>query len=197
MTMNGSVTGWITQLKSGEEAGARRLWERYFPRLVDLARTRLRGWRRLGSDEEDVAISAFASLCRGAREGRFPLLVNRCDLWGLLIKITVRKACDLLAREHRLKRGGGSVEGESALPVQKDSSGLKKGIDQVRGRELRPEMLAQMGELLNRLADPNLRAIATWKMEGHTNQEIASKLNCAIATVERRLRLIRKLFEQG
>ena len=33
------------------------------------------------ADEEDVALSAFDSLCRGAVEGRFPRLDDRNDLW--------------------------------------------------------------------------------------------------------------------
>jgi DNA-directed RNA polymerase specialized sigma24 family protein len=33
-------------------------------------------------------------------------------------------------------------------------------------------------------------------MEGYTNEEIAAKLDCAVPTVERRLRWIRKLWSQ-
>jgi hypothetical protein len=32
-----------------------------------------------------VALSAFASFCRGARESRFPRLADRQNLWGLLL----------------------------------------------------------------------------------------------------------------
>jgi DNA-directed RNA polymerase specialized sigma24 family protein len=42
-----------------------------------------------------------------------------------------------------------------------------------------------------------LQAIAVWKMEGHTNHEIAAKLGCAPSTVERRLQLIRQIWEKG
>ena len=33
------------------------------------------------ADEEDVALSAFDSFCRGAEQGRFPRLDDRDDLW--------------------------------------------------------------------------------------------------------------------
>jgi DNA-binding CsgD family transcriptional regulator len=33
-------------------------------------------------------------------------------------------------------------------------------------------------------------------MEGYTNEEIAAKLDCAPRTVERKLKLIRNLWEQ-
>jgi DNA-directed RNA polymerase specialized sigma24 family protein len=48
--------------------------------------------------------------------------------------------------------------------------------------------------LLEQLGDDVLRSIAVWKMEGLTNQEIAARLGCAVPTVERRLRLIRKTW---
>src|SRR3954452_19706131 len=112
MSSVGSVTHWIQALRGGDPGAAQKLWERYFPRLVGLARARLQGARRRAEDEEDVALSAFDSFCRGAREGRFPRLADRNDLWRLLVVLTARKAVDLLQREGRLKRG--PVRGESA-----------------------------------------------------------------------------------
>jgi DNA-directed RNA polymerase specialized sigma24 family protein len=69
----------------------------------------------------------------------------------------------------------------------------------VVGDEPTPEFAAQAAEeyrrLLERLGDDQLRSIAVWKMEGYTNEEIAARLGCAVATVERRLHLIRKIWE--
>ena len=59
MSTDGSVTGWIDRLKAGDHAAAQPLWERYFARLVGLARQRLEGQPRRAADEEDVALSAF------------------------------------------------------------------------------------------------------------------------------------------
>jgi DNA-directed RNA polymerase specialized sigma24 family protein len=39
-------------------------------------------------------------------------------------------------------------------------------------------------------------ALATAKLEGYTNDEIAEQLGCSQRTVERRLHLIRKKWEQ-
>ena len=67
MSSRGSVTHWINLLKAGEHAAAQPLWERYFPRLVMLARRKLQDGPRRAADEEDVALSAFNSFCAAAR----------------------------------------------------------------------------------------------------------------------------------
>jgi len=72
------------------------------------------------------------------------------------------------------------------------------GLEQVLDPELTPELAVQMAEecrrLYNCLGDDTLRAVARWKMEGHTNAEIAAKLGCVPQTVERKLRMIRLLW---
>ena len=86
----GSITRCVADLKGGDHAAAQVLWERYFDRLVRLARRRLAISRRTGADadEEDAALSAFDSFCAGLAGGRFPRLEDRDDLWGLLVVIT-------------------------------------------------------------------------------------------------------------
>jgi DNA-directed RNA polymerase specialized sigma24 family protein len=198
MATSRSVTYWVQQLQAGDPAAAQPLWERYFTQLVRLARDKLRGARRRAADEEDVALSAFDSFCRGAAQGRFPQLGDRNNLWGLLVTLTARKAIDLAQHEDRQKRGGGRVGGESALPTSADG---ERGIEQVVGREPTPEFAAQVAEecqnLLGQLGDAELRSVALWKMEGYSNAEIAQKLGYAEVTVERRLRLIRKTWEKA
>src|SRR5262245_16402692 len=126
MSTADSVANWIAQLKAGDAAAAQPLWERYFRRLVALARQRLQGARRQAADEEDVALSAFDSFCQGALRGRYPQLADRDDLWRLLVVITARKALDLRGKEGRIKRGGGRLRGESALlePNDPDRAGI-------------------------------------------------------------------------
>jgi DNA-directed RNA polymerase specialized sigma24 family protein len=194
MSSTGSVTRWIGQLKTGEQAAVQRLWEAYFQRLVGLARDRLRGVRRRTADEEDVALSAFDSFCRGVERGRFPRLDDRKDLWRLLACITVRKAFDLARHERSAGQGGGKLRGESAF----DGTGDEPGIEQVLGREPSPEFAALMEEAyrgrLARLPDETFRSVAQWKLEGYTNAEIATQLQCDARTVERKLRIIRSLW---
>src|SRR5262245_7697389 len=198
MSPDESVSQWLNLLQSeGDAVAAQQLWERYFHRLVGLARAKLQGQPRRVADEEDVALSAFASFCRAAEGGRFPRLADRHDLWRLLVTLTERKAYNLVRDERRQKRGGGAVVGEAGL-LRPDASS-PEGLDQFAGREPTPEFAAEVAEearlLLGRLSTPELQAIAVWKMEGDTVPQIADRLGCAVSTVERRLRLIRQLWE--
>jgi DNA-directed RNA polymerase specialized sigma24 family protein len=120
-----SISQWIIGAKEGRSQAIDALWERYFEKLVRLARQRLAALPRRAADEEDLALSVFASFCHAAEEGRFPDLADRDDLWRLLITITAQKAIDQRRHDGRAKRGGGRVRGESALD-QIDTSFLVK-----------------------------------------------------------------------
>jgi DNA-directed RNA polymerase specialized sigma24 family protein len=195
----GSITLWVGALKAGDHEAAQKLWERYFDRLVHVARAKLRAAPRRGvdEDEEDAALSAFDSLCAGAARGRFPQLADRDDLWRLLVVITARKAVDQMQRRGRQKRGGGRVVGESAL-LGDDPDQALGGLDQVVGSEPSPEFAAMIAEeharLLDVLGDDTLRRIALFKMEGYTNEEIRQQLGCALRTVSNKLELIRRTW---
>jgi DNA-directed RNA polymerase specialized sigma24 family protein len=194
MSANASVSFWIDRLKAGDAAAAQPLWNRYFEHLVRLAYQRLRGAPRAVADEEDVALSAFHSFCTAAEQGRFPQLNDRDDLWRLLVVITERKALNLVRDQTREKRGGGMVRQEPP------ADGSAPGLAEVPGPEPTPLFAALMAEecerLLEQLEDRTLRAIAVEKMEGFDNDEIAARHSVARRTVERKLGLIRRIWEQ-
>jgi len=195
MDAEDSVTQWFDRLRQGDPAAAQPLWERYFARLVRLARDRLSGLRRGARDEEDVALSAFNSFCLAAEKGRFPQLADRDGLWRLLVALTERKAVDLIRAETRAKRGGGRVLDETGLAPAADGGGLER----VPGREPTPEFVALMAEECQRrlaqLGDEPLRTVALLRLEGYSNQEVAERLGCTARTVERKLELIRTLWK--
>jgi RNA polymerase sigma factor (sigma-70 family) len=198
MSISGSVTLWIAQLKAGDPAAARPLWENYFRQLVARARSRLAGTPRRAADEEDVAQSAFASFCRAAAQGRFPRLRDRHDLWQLLVRITDHKAHDLIRDERRQRRGGGNVLDEAALAAGQVSAGAP--MAQVMDQEPSPAFAALLAEeyrrLLGLLGDAELQRLALLKLEGHTVEEIAAQVGRVPRTIKRRLHMIRKIWEQ-
>ena len=198
----GSVTHWLRELKAGDREAAQPLWDRYFHRLVVLARGRLRAMHvaTADADEEDAALSAFDSFCAGVGRGRFPQLSDRDNLWRLLVTITKRKALDQAKRQRRQKRGGGRLRNEADLAGSL-SGGPGMGLEQLVGEEPTPEFAALVAEeyrnRLEALEDETLRQIASWKLEGYTNEEIATGLGCALRTVANKLKLIRLKWEQG
>jgi DNA-directed RNA polymerase specialized sigma24 family protein len=195
-----SVTAWIDRLRAGDPTAAQLIWKRYFERLVELARKRLGKARRVVADEEDVALSALASFCRAAEQGRFPQLLDRHGLWRLLVVITERKAVNLLRTQQRAKRGGGRVFSESELGTANPRGEERPaGLDELPSREPTPEFAALIAEecerLLRQLDDAGLQRVALLKLEGCANEEIAEQLGCALRTIERKLSLIRDLWE--
>lgn len=193
-----TVTQWIDELKASDPVAAQRIWERYFSRLVQLARQKLQSLPRRAADEEDVALSAFQSFWNGVAKGRFPQLHDRNDLWQILVTLVGWKASDLRKHERAAKRGGGQVRGDSAFRAGTAASSPDLGIAQVVDSGPTPEFVALIAEeserLLEQLGDDTLREVALLKMEGYTNEEIAERLGCVVRTVERKLQGIRIIW---
>jgi DNA-directed RNA polymerase specialized sigma24 family protein len=182
-----STTFWILQLKEGNRDAAQHIWERYYFRLVDAVRRRLNGRHSLAaSDEFDVAQSAFASFYDAAERGRFPQLSDSNDLWRLLITITQRKITRRLRYQGALMRN--PLNGTLASSDEVD-------LDSLPSNEPTPDFcvaaVESFSELMRKLTGPNHRSIALMRMEGYTNEEIASQVKCSLSTIERKLRLIR------
>jgi RNA polymerase sigma factor (sigma-70 family) len=185
VTDSASVTLWIEKLKAGEPDAAQRIWERYYSQLLTLARRRLEGLSKRVSDEEDVALSAFQSFWQAAVAGRFPRLENRDDLWQLLVMHTARKAIAQRRYAQRQKRHG----------TVSDAM-----LHEVVGNEPAPDFAAavvdEFQQLMNRLGDETLCAIALKKLEGWTNREIAEQVGCSLRSVERKLAVIRGFWSE-
>ena len=145
-----------------------------------------------------MALSAFHKFCAGAGRGQFPRLEDRDDLWRLLSTIAARKASALIRYQNRHKRGGGHVLGESALIDRDDAA--DEGIARFLDREPTPDDAAAFAEdyerLLGKLTDPTLRTVALLRLEGRSIEEIAGALDVAPKTVDRKLQVIRTLWER-
>jgi RNA polymerase sigma factor (sigma-70 family) len=176
-----SITRLIRALEQGRASAVGPLLEAYFERLVQLARKRLQNLPGLAGYDEDVALRSFYSLCQRVRDPIRSLhLAGRDDLWRLLATRTISRAIDLI-RRHR----PGEVPGDC-------------DVERLLTREPTPEEAAEMADecrrLLDLLTEPELRQIAMWKVEGFTNEEIASRLDCVPRTVERKVSRIRLLW---
>lgn len=199
-----SVTLWVDQLKAGDAIAAQRLWEVYFQRMVGLARRKLEGAARGAADEEDVALSAFKSFCLGAQEGRFTQLLDRNNLWSLLMAITAHKSVDLIRGQNRQKRGGtGRADAAETLDRHDQQTLRLVPLSEIISREPTPEFAAELSDqlqsLLKRLdatGDAELRKIALLKLDGYSTTEIAARIGCVGRTVERKTQVISRIWEK-
>jgi DNA-directed RNA polymerase specialized sigma24 family protein len=182
----GSVSRWISRAAQGEQEAAEKLWERYHDSLVRKARAMLHKTRPAPTDEQDAAQSAFASFFMGARAGRFPNLASRDELWRLLLVITYRKIASQVAHQFSAKRDvkqiarGNELEGLAAEPPPEFAAMLQEEWDR----------------LVNKLADPRLREVASLILDGRTDAEIAERMGIARRTVARKRNLIRSLWSK-
>src|SRR5262249_15604446 len=147
---------WLQQLQAGDRVAAQRLWEGYCSQLVRLARARLGAAPRTAADEEDVALSAFASFCRAVEAGRFARLADRHDLWQVLVLLAERKASDV-ARHARAQKRDWRREQPLAAGGGTDSSLAGPTESALVAQEPSPDFAAQVAEecreLLGQLAD--------------------------------------------
>jgi hypothetical protein len=194
-----SVTFWIDKLKEGDSDAPQQIWERYFGRLVRLVRQKLQGFPRRAADEEDVALSAFHSLCKGVDLGRFPQLDDRQDLWQVLVTLAGWKVTNLRKHECAAKRGGGRVRGDSAFlePGAVRNAGLCLVADEEPTPELAALLADECRARLDQLEDDTLRQVALLKMEGYTHEEIADRLGCVVRTIERKIQIIRAIWSNS
>lgn len=139
-------------------------------------------------DEEDIANSAFGALCHGLEGGRYDELASREELWRLLAVITVNKARNRARDTNRVKRGGNVTRIEDN----------EMFLSLIADAELPPDVLLACEEecerLLGLLEQRELKLVAVLKVEGYTNDEIASQLGCSRRAIQRRLNLIRNFW---
>ncbi len=187
----GSITRWVTELGMRDDDAARHLWDRFFHRLVVLAKLQLRRRSWGGIDEEDVALSALDSFIARRNAGGYPQLGNRDDVWKLLSIITRRKSLNVMRRELADRRGAGQQ-------VDQEFDLLNAFC-----AEPTPDQAAEVLDEARRLLDvvlagreSSLRVIALGKLQGEDNSVLAKQLAVSRRTIERKLDLIRRLWEQ-
>jgi RNA polymerase sigma factor (sigma-70 family) len=196
----GSVTQLINRLRSWEsdfdDEAARRIWECYLPRLLELARRRLDPRIRVRHDENDVVQSMGKSFFRRLRRGDFDV-AGRDDLWALLVTITLNKACNAADRHFAAIR---NVRRTQPLPSDDATpSDAPRGACDPQDVEPTPAEADALNEALQRrlqtLPEKDLRRVAEMKLDGYTNREISEALQYGERTIERKLRLIRERWE--
>jgi RNA polymerase sigma-70 factor, ECF subfamily len=90
MSDNSSFFAVMSRLQGSDPDAAVRVFERYWQRLLALARSRLDARLQAKLDPEDITQSVFKSFFRRQADGQFNL-TDWDSLWSLLVVITLRK----------------------------------------------------------------------------------------------------------
>lgn len=178
----GSVSQLIAELKEGDEAALAELHQRYWPQLVNIARSRLKNAPLRHIDEEDVAQSALIGFYDTIRNHRAEQLQNREQLLALLSHVIACKAVNQIQRAMTLKRGQGKVTGLTPLAF------LASDESPTASHEA---LLRDCYECHVVGLPDELRPFAEMHLAGLSNSEIAQQLDCVERTVERKLALLR------
>ena len=193
---SGSVSKALVRFNEIEEKASQLIWDRYFERLRDFANGKIYPRHKRLFDGEDIAGSALLTLMNGLRENRFGDLKNRDQLWQMLVVIATRKTLNSAAFHDRVKRGGGKVQGGSAIENAIELKGLNGYFEQDQDPAKFVEFEMTCQELLNALPSEGYRQITLMRLAGFSNVEIAKKTGCSRRTIDRKLNAIRLVWAE-
>jgi DNA-directed RNA polymerase specialized sigma24 family protein len=184
---SGTVTKLLKELHTGNELVVQQIFNFYFQRLANRARTLLKdmGGVRI-SNEEDLASLVMTAFLQDATAGEIGDLRSRHDVWRMLSKRIKLRAINMVRDERRLKR---AEVGESAfrnVDGAPDPQGIQQQSD--RGSD---ELIALHRELLEELQDDVEVQIVKALLEGDSVQEIAESVGKSTITIYRKLKKIK------
>ena len=195
MSSQGSISIVLDQLRSDDVTAVDKIFYRFFDRLKSVARKRISVRDRKVVDDEDLALWAIYTFQRCIRDGLYPQVRDRNDVWKFLVSILERKSVDHIRIQHAEKRGGGQIRAESFFERPEQQTRM---LESVSADEVNFEVLVDFLDVIDaivlRLDDPELGEILEARFAGHTIKEIAMRLGRSASSVDRKLRLVRKII---
>jgi DNA-directed RNA polymerase specialized sigma24 family protein len=190
----GSVTGWISLIREGDQDVLDAFSKRYFSKIRDLAKSKLSN-----PDSEEVANDVLVALTQSIAGGKYPNLCDRNSLWFLILKITQNRVIAFTRREKAKKR----IPAESMEPnhcedlVRVESlTDYEAELDNVIASNSTEAAWIEISdcweELLRCLPDDVCRQIAQLKLQSYSNREIALMMGFTPSKVDRKVRLIQE-----
>jgi hypothetical protein len=166
-------------LAAGDPRAQEAVFRRYADRLARLAEGRLHH-RLVGRvDPEDVTQSAFRTFFRRAADGRFHI-DSSAQVWGLLARITLRKARGEVRRHLAGKRDAAAEAGDAPL-----AAAAARDPDPADAAELLDHVAALLRGLPDIYGDVLGRRLA-----GEPVADVAAALGVSRQTVYRSLDLL-------
>jgi RNA polymerase sigma-70 factor (ECF subfamily) len=195
----------MARLRSGEDAAAREVFDRFTGRLVALARGQFNQLVARKVDPEDVVQSAYKSFFVRHRAGKIEI-GDWGGLWNMLTLITLRKCADRadLARARARREALRDLPGSPAVRAHCEALDLDPSLPPdpellALDREPRPEeavILAETVERLFRDVSAHERPVLELSLQGYSVEEICTQLSRAERSVRRLRERVRKRLER-
>ncbi len=151
---------------------------------------------RRREDEEDIALAAYNSFCKGQRQNQF-VINDRKALKSLVLAITYRKLCQVVEFHSVASRDyhrEGPMFSESSPRDGASSSQVL--LDVIPSPRSPQEIEAELDEILElvyaSLTDSRLQELFQFWLAGESPDEIAERLGLSKRTVYRGLERIRE-----
>jgi DNA-directed RNA polymerase specialized sigma24 family protein len=196
----GSVERLIVQLKEGDDRALAPLGERYFERLVKVARGRLPVGSpgRVEGGSMDAALDALQSFHSRLRQGEYGWVTSRGDLWKLLVTMTRNKAINESRRASAERRHPhqGIVRGSEMVGDNGTGCSLEDVVTEVPTAEMAIELAERIERIHRALDDPELSRVFQLRLEGYSREEISEAIDRAVRSVTRKLEIVRQAVEQ-
>jgi RNA polymerase sigma-70 factor (ECF subfamily) len=192
MADDASFADLLFRLRTGDQAAAALVVDRYTHRLVALARGKLDGRIRQKEDAEDVLQSVFKSFFHRFGMGQFQLDSSQ-DLWALLVSLTLHK-CGHRADYFRAAKR--NVQRETRAEWAADASCAEF---ETLAREPTPVEAAILAETVDRLLqglESRHQEIVRLSLEGEPTAAIADRCGVTQKTVQRVLKGVRERLER-
>lgn len=182
MSEDESYANLILRVRQGDEQAAGEIFQRFASRLMARAQDRLGHKLRQKEDPEDAVQSAFGSFFVRLKQGQFDF-EGWEGVWGLLLRITLRKCGHRLERYTSDRR---DVRREVApKPIADDNSEAW----QATGREPDPAEVSALeeivGQLLDRMPTNEHRSILELRLQGYSLSEISQQTHISERSVSR------------
>jgi RNA polymerase sigma-70 factor (ECF subfamily) len=180
----------ISQFRKGDQDAARQIVDRYLDRLLTLARRRIS--QRLASrvDPEDIVQSVFRTFFGRVKDGQF-VFADQDDLCKLLMRITLHKTLRQVAYHKAAKRDP-NMETPHGEHHHEQLMAL---FDEEPTQEATVAFLDQLEHFLGQLR-PQEREILEMRLQGHSNEDIATKLGIYDRKIRRVIEHVRAIAQK-
>ena len=175
---------WIRGFRENDDSAVVDFWSRYEERLRRLAERNLSDRMKRRIDADDVVQSAFRTFLRRAGQDEFELR-DRQNLLSLLTTITLNKIRQKVRHFAAQKRGGDS---DQYFETMADLGGDTPTPDEEAA-------LREIEELL-RGFDEEQQQVVDLKLQNHTNEEIARRMQCSERTVRRMIKRVEQTLDK-